>query len=220
MNTGLKTADTLSQWFAVSGRHSETMHSAAIVVADDVEEFGLETAVALAELPADIARLNRSYRRIVAQRTLRKVPEIYEWCGRTVQVFLRHDEVYVFAVACGDFIGMANQLELTDAAFVVDTTGRQQTLQQSGPLTNFTTVHAFISGTLRRISDETEIPELSGWEPVIYRPSSFESFASAVTGRSIHRSLRVLMVPGRVKVWCSESEIPNAALALSSRGLT
>lgn len=184
--------------------------SPAVVIADDIEEFGLETAVALSELPADIARLNRNYRRIVAQRALRVLPEIAGWHGRTVQVFLRHDEVFVFALACGDLIGMTNHVILRNAMFVVDTAGRRQTLRQEGPLPNHTTVHAFVAGELCHVSDSMDIPDLSGWEPVIYRPSANEEFTLSRTGRPVYRARRILMVPGRTKVWCQDVDDPGS----------
>lgn len=177
-------------------------------LADDVLEFGADVAVALAELPTPLAQLNRSYRRQVEQRTLLRVPDLREWCGQPVRVFLRHSTVSVFAIARWeasaslDVLGMANYVRLSQAEMVVDACGRQQTLRQVGPLSNRTTVHAFVSGTLTEIEDVPPEADLSDWVPVSYRPQSQATFVVAGTDQPVITAETVLLLPGTVKVWC------------------
>jgi hypothetical protein len=189
-----------------SSPQSELFHpvpnSSAIVLADDIEEFGPDVALSLSELPSSIADLNRRYRRLVARRGLRTLPDMECWTGRPVEVFLRHDAVFVFAVATDDTIGMCNRVELMNSSLVVDISGRRQTLSQSGPLPNATTVHAFVQGIALSFSDDDSIPDMFGWEPVVYRPLTCETFVNSITGQPVYRAMRTHMTAGRTKVWC------------------
>ena len=187
--------------------------SGAEVLADDVAAFGIAAAVALAQLPPKIADLNRTYRRLVAARALSLLPEIKPWLAKSVDVFLRHDAVFVFAIHRAPRVGMANSVELFQARFVVDETGRQQTLRQEGTLPNLSTVHAFVTGHLGHLSDETPEVALSDWHPVLYRPDLGPAFMTTSSPGPmpenlrqsllpVHSAERVLMIPGRIKVWC------------------
>ena len=192
---------------------SAIVSSGAEVLADDIAAFGIAAAVALAQLPPKIADLNRTYRRLVAARALSLLPEIKPWLEQLVDVFLRHDAVFVFAIHRAPQVGMANAVELCDARFVVDETGRQQTLRQEGTLPNLSTVHAFVTGNAGLLSDEAPEITLSDWHPVLYRPDLGPAFMTTSSpgpmAEDVRQSLlpvhfaeRVLMIPGRIKVWC------------------
>ncbi|MFO0999297.1 MAG: hypothetical protein U0936_03095 [Planctomycetaceae bacterium] len=189
------------------------MNSDAQVLADDIAAFGMAAAVALAQLPPTIADLNRTYRQLVSARALSVMPEIQPWVERTVNVFLRHDNVFVFAIHCSPQVGMTNAVELCEARFVVDETGRQQTLRKEGTLPNLSTVHAFVTGRVCNLSDEAPDVVLSDWHPVLYRPDIGTSFmTTSLPGpipanvrcelQPVHTADRVLMIPGKIKVWC------------------
>ena len=188
----------------------------------DWRTFGFVAAVALAELSPDIAALNRLYRKLVSGRQLLRLPEIADWRGRRVSVFLRHSDVSVFAIHCSPGIGMSNMVILNDAVFVVDQTGHQQTLLKKGPLENQSSVHAFVTGTLVSVSDSVDdnlrakIP--GDFLPVIYRPELRASFLVGHTDPPlvpqgiegdpqwlpVSAASQVVMIPGRQKVWCSD----------------
>jgi hypothetical protein len=188
-------------------------HRRLVDVADDVASFGVDAAQALSELPIAIAGLNRTYRHLVARRSLLSLPQLNDWLGTPANVFLRHDAVFVFAIHHHPHVGMANFVELHDATFVVDEIGRQQTLQKTGTLPNHSTVHAFVSGRLIRIQNEALSLDLQTWHPVLYRPDQGPHFLAARCPgelpdvcsqefQPVQSASRVLMVPGRVKVWC------------------
>ena len=187
--------------------------SGAEVLADDVAAFGIAAAVALAQLPPKIADLNRTYRRLITARALSLLPEINPWLEKSVDVFLRHDTVFVFAIHRAPQVGMANAVELCEARFLVDETGRQQTLRQQGTLPNLSTVHAFVTGYVGLLSDEAPEVVLSDWHPVLYRPDLGPAFMTTLSPGPmpenvrqsllpVHSAERVLMIPGRIKVWC------------------
>jgi len=192
---------------------SLTVRSDAEVLADDIAAFGIAAAVALAQLPPKIADLNRTYRRLVAARALSVLPEIKFWLEQSVDVFLRHDAVFVFAIHRPPQVGMANAVELCDAKFVVDETGHQQTLRQEGTLPNLSTVHAFVTGHVEHLSDEAPEVVLSDWHPVLYSPDLGPAFMTTSSPGPmpdnvcqsllpVHFADRVLMIPGKIKVWC------------------
>jgi len=192
---------------------SSIVSSGAEALADDIAAFGIAAAVALAQLPPKIADLNRTYRRLVAARALSSLPEIMPWLEKSVDVFLRHDAIFVFAIHRAPRVGMANSVELCQARFVVDETGRQQTLRQEGTLPNLSTVHAFVTGHVGHLSDEAPEVVLSDWHPVLYRPDLGPAFmTTSLPGPMpenvrqsllpVHTAERVLMIPGRIKVWC------------------
>lgn len=202
---------------------SSIMNSEAQVLADDIAAFGMAAAMALAQLTPKIADLNRTYRQLVSARALSVLPEIQPWVEQAVDVFLRHDNVFVFAIHRPPQIGMTNAVELCEARFVVDETGRQQTLRQEGTLPNLSTVHAFVTGRVCSLSDEAPEVMLSDWHPVLYRPDIGTSFMTTSTPgpvsqnvrfdlRPVHTAERVLMIPGKIKVWCQgpSSEILNS----------
>lgn len=193
--------------------NAESFNAEDRIFSWDVAEFGVATALALARLAPDIAALNRDYRKQVAARALMMLPEIDVWRGQVVDVFLRHDAVFVFAIHRDSQFGMANVVELHDATFVVDEVGRQQTLMKEGPLANLSTVHAFVSGRVISLSNETPEWFRDGWSPVLYRPDHGSAFMTTPVpdpaGGTLLQNLRpvtsarkVLMIPGRVKVWC------------------
>jgi hypothetical protein len=202
---------------------SSIMNSDAQVLADDIAAFGIVAAAALAQLPPKIAGLNRTYRQLVSARALSVLPEIQPWVEQTVNVFLRHDNVFVFAIHRSPQIGMTNAVELCEARFVVDETGRQQTLRQEGTLPNLSTVHAFATGRVSSLSNEAPDVMLSDWHPVLYRPDIGTAFmTTSIPGpipenvrfdlQPVHSAERVLMMPGKIKVWCQgpSSEILNS----------
>ena len=185
----------------------------AQLLADDIAAFGMTAAVALAQLTPTIADLNRTYRELVSARALSVLPGIQPWVGQTVNVFLRHDNVFVFAIHRAPQIGMTNAVELCEARFVVDETGRQQTLRRAGTLPNLSTVHAFVTGRVCSLSDEAPDVILSDWHPVLYRPDIGTAFMTTSTPgpipenrrldfQPVHSAERVLMIPGKIKVWC------------------
>ncbi len=187
--------------------------SDAQVLADDIAAFGITAAVALAQLPPNIADLNRTYRQLVSARALSVLPEIQPWVDQTVNVFLRHDNVFVFAIHRSPQVGMTNAVELSEARFVVDETGRQQTLRQEGTLPNLSTVHAFVTGRVCSLRDKAPDVLLSDWHPVLYRPDIGAAFmTTSIPGLipenvridllPVHAAERVLMIPGKIKVWC------------------
>ena len=192
----------------------------AQLLADDIAAFGMTAAVALAQLTPSIADLNRTYRELVSARSLSVLPGIQPWVGQTVNVFLRHDNVFVFAIHRAPQIGMTNAVELCEARFVVDETGRQQTLRQEGTLPNLSTVHAFVTGRVCSLSNEAPDVILSDWHPVLYRPDIGTAFmTTSLPGplienmcsdlQPVHSAERVLMIPGKIKVWCQG---PNSSI--------
>ena len=198
----------------------------AEVLADDIEAFGIAAAVALAQLPPKIADLNRTYRRLVAARALSSMSDIKPWLAKSVDVFLRHDTVFVFAIHREPQVGMANAVELCEARFLVDETGRQQTLRQQGTLPNLSTVHAFVTGHVGLLSDEAPEVVLSDWHPVLYRPDLGPAFLTTSSPGPmpenvlqsllpVHSAERVLMIPGKIKVWCQG---PSCGIHNSSDG--
>jgi hypothetical protein len=192
---------------------SSIMNSDAQLLADDIAAFGITAAAALAQLTPKIADLNRTYRQLVSARALSVLPEIQQWVEQTANVFLRHDNVFVFAIHRAPQIGMTNTVELCEARFVVDETGRQQTLRKEGTLPNLSTVHAFVTGRVCSLSNEAPDVILSDWHPVLYRPDIGTAFmTTSLPGPLIenmrldllpvHSAERVLMMPGKIKVWC------------------
>ncbi len=152
------------------------------------------------ELHPDTALLNRTYLQEVEARRLKVVPEILDWLGYRVRVFLRHDRNFVFAIAFRSWIGMANHVVLRNATFEVDKAGRTQTLEQRGPLANRTTVHAWITGTLDSVSNDSPNAD-ADMEPVVYKPAELQHFCRATDLSHVHSSPLVQCVPGPSKVW-------------------
>lgn len=211
---------------------SSTISIDAHKLADDLAAFGITAAAALAQLSPPMANLNRTYRQLVAKRALSILPEIQPWVGQAVEVFLRHDNVFVFAIHRSPQVGMANAVELCEARFVVDETGRQQTLRLEGTLPNLSTVHAFVIGRASSLSNEPPDVDLSDWHPVLYRPDMGTTFMTTSSPGPIpenvrvdllpmHSAERVLMIPGRIKVWCQGpcSEVLNPCDTTRTRGL-
>jgi len=189
----------------------------SLTVADDVEAFGPAAALALQELPRPLAEMNRLYRHLVARRALLTPAACQNWIGQRVNVFLRHDAVYVFAIHRDAAVAMANCVELRNVSFVVDQTGRQQTLKKTGTLPNLSTVHAFVSGDVISIEDAAPDFNPADWHPVFYRPDHAASFTlgswpndavsrtspvASSAGLPLLTARHVLMIPGRTKVWC------------------
>ncbi len=154
----------------------------------------------LDELHPDTAFLNQTYLREVQARSLKVVPEILDWRGYRVRVFLRHDSQFVFAIAFRSWIGMANHVIVRNVQFEVDLAGRRQTLERRGPLPNGTTVHAWISGTLDVVdNDAGEVSD--EMEPVFYKPSETSCFCRASCGSPLQQASVVQCAPGPLKVW-------------------
>lgn len=158
--------------------------------------------VALCQLPADLRELNRIYIDCVGKRSLRSAQEAVGWLDRIVTVFLRHDQVRVFAIASDGAVAMADFVTLKDVTFHVNAIGRKQSNTELGPLPNRRTVHAFLTGRLTEISNAARFPSSECWEPVIYHPLNRAAFVRAQSLQSIHASSTVRMVPGPQKVWC------------------
>ncbi len=178
----------------------------------DVLQFSAPTAIALAELTEETSQLNRTYLECLAARSLKVIPEVETWCGYRVRVFLRHDNVFVFAIAFQSHIGMANSVILHHVRFCVDTVGRDQTNDKRGPLKNLSTVHAWVQGTMSSVSNETwSAPEDS--LAVVYRPDRNSQFVLEKTGEPVESADEVFLVPGRFKV-----RARNPRLAVTSVG--
>lgn len=195
--------------------------------ASDVEVYGVETAIALAELSTPIAELNRSYRQAVQARALLSGDALNDWLGKSVRVFLRHDSVYVFAISFGRQFGMANRLLMQDVKFVVDRIGREQTLSLRGPLQNMTTVHAWLEGVLTGVSEfadtdntgtcERQALMVSGCTGVTYRPALFSTFVNQELTAPVAGARSATLLPGRCKIWCRdvvafETPVPRSHL--------
>lgn len=193
--------------------------------ANDLEVFGVETAIALAELSPAVAELNRSYRQAVQNRSLVSGQKLDNWLGQRVRVFLRHDSVYVFVISCGRQFGMANRLVLHDVRFVVDRIGREQTLSLRGPLQNMTTVHAWLEGQLAEVSEfadtdnsgtlERQQLTASTYTGVTYRPALFATFVNHELTAPVTSANAAVLLPGRCKIWCRdvlafESPVPRS----------
>lgn len=172
----------------------------ALLLSRDISQFGAASAIALAELCAETAQVNRTYLECIAERSLRVLPEMESWCGYRVRVFLRHDNVFVFAIAFQSWIGMANSVVLSNVRFCVDPTGREQTNTKCGPLKNQSTVHAWVQGTLVRVSNEAWTPETDA-QSVVYRPDQNEQFVLQESSQPVFAASDAFMVPGRCKVW-------------------
>lgn len=180
------------------------------LVVSDLEQFGPDAAVALAELHPEIAELNRLYRTQVQSRSLIRGSSLNHWNGTRVRAFLRHDSVFVFAIASEREVGMANHVELNNVRFVVDSIGRKQTLSLRGPLANSTTVHAWLEGELISTSEHAaDASVLSGlvseahklgFVPVTYRPALFEFFSTCDSHQPVIAADFVKMIPGKQKV--------------------
>jgi len=160
-------------------------------------------------MTVSIDTLNRTYCHLLAARALSVLPMISKWIGQQVNVFLRHDAQYVFAIHHHPHIGMANVVELNNARFTVDESGRIQTLQKSGPLPNKASVHAFVSGQLADLSNDNSRLNSDTWWPVVYRPDTCTHFMTSEQStdapemwRAVQHADRVLMIPGPIKVWC------------------
>lgn len=157
-----------------------------------------------AALHPDTAILNRTYLQEVEARRLKVVPEILDWTGYRVRVFLRHDRNFVFAIAFRNSVGMANHVVLRNATFEVDPIGRQQTLERRGPLPNGTTVHAWITGILHRAGNDA--PDAGeDLEAVHYKPAEGDCFSRAGSRQPVHHSDMVHCLPGTSKVWIPKS---------------
>ncbi|MFN9720467.1 MAG: hypothetical protein ACK58L_17345 [Planctomycetota bacterium] len=172
----------------------------ASVFERDVLQFSVPTAVALAELNEETAQLNRTYLECIAERSLRVIPEVESWSGYRVRVFLRHDNIFVFAIAFQSYIGMANSVVLHHAKFCVNPIGREQTNGKRGPLRNLSTVHAWVQGTMNAVSNEAwPVPEDA--VQVVYRPDRCDQFILEQSGEPVTSADDVFLVPGRCKVW-------------------
>lgn len=195
--------------------------------ASDLEVFGVETAIALAELSAPVADLNRRYRQATQARSLLSGESLTPWIGQPVRVFLRHDTVYVFALTVGRQFGMANRVVLGNIKFTVDRLGRDQTLSLRGPLQNMTTVHAWLDGELLEVHEfaDTENSGTSerqqlieqGFTGVTYRPALFSTFVNNELTAPVMSASKAVLLPGRCKLWCRdvvgfESPVPRSHL--------
>lgn len=164
---------------------------------------------ALQRLSADTRALNRLYIDHVQKRSLVSVPEMMDWLEHPVTVFLRHDQVRVFAVVHEQTIGMADFLHLRNVRFHVDALARKESNAERGPLPNKRTVHAFLTGELISIGDSGRLPDGQQFEPIVYHPLHHCTFVRQESGRPAWEADEVLLVPGGVKVWCpriSETE--------------
>lgn len=239
----MKTFLTESQSRSSAPVQAEGPGSPGAIPADDISAFGPAAALALTELPRHIAALNRTYRHLVSERALWMMPAVATWRHHTVNVFLRHDAVYVFAIHHHPHVGMANFVDLRNASFVVDATGRNQTLRKTGTLPNSSTVHAYVAGELTAIGDEplnsvtasfpelsysTDLPHPELWHPVYYRPDRDSQFmtsllpttaegSASLVLQPVHTAARVRMIPGRIKVWCQQPNCPQVDSNSSAR---
>ena len=187
-------------------------HSAA--VADRNENSRAEAA--LSGLPTDLQQLNRIYLTNVQQRSLLSASEAATWHGHAVTVFLRHDKVSVFSIVYEQSVAMADFVTLDDVTFHVSQAGRAQSNAGHGPLPNTRTVHAYLTGSLRLMSDHGSMPDPALWEPIWYHPTRYTSFVRQESEQPIATSHCVELVPGRLKVWCPRAD--SAGLSADSGG--
>ena len=169
---------------------------------DDSTVEAFRSEAALLQLPQTIQEINRVYLRNVNSRSLLTATEAVAWLDHEVTVFLRHDKVKVFAVVHDDRVAMADFLTLIDIRFHVSKIGRTQSNADQGPLPNFRTVHAFLTGRLCRIADSGIMPDDNRWEAVRYNPAAADYFFVRDTQQPITCASAAQLVPGSDKVWC------------------
>jgi hypothetical protein len=179
--------------------HTGARFSQSLLRQDGVVESSLK------ELPRELARLNREYIQAINTRSLIPADRIAEWRGRPVSLFLRHDMVKVFCIACGDQFAMADYVALESVEFCVNQVGLQQTLENRGPLPNRRTIHAYLTGRLLWATDHGRQPDTSLWQGVVFNPLRMQTFCVKETSTPVWRSEWALMTPGKTKVWCSQT---------------
>ncbi len=181
----------------------------------DVVNEVARSRAALLQLPAKIQQINRVYLSNVERRSLLTATEAAAWLDREVIVFLRHDKIKVFAIESNDEVAMADFLTLVDVQFHVDEFGRQQSNADAGPLPNFRTVHAYLTGQLCRIADHGIMPDRSRWQPVQYNPINSGHFVLKESGMAIAKCNAVQLTPGTDKVWCPRPDDPVGDYAVA-----
>lgn len=157
---------------------------------------------ALQQLPSAIREINRVYLQHIQQRSLITVPDMRPWVGQPVTVFLRHDQVQVFAVLHQAVVGMANYVQLRAVRFHVDAVARKASNAELGPLPNRRTVHAYLTGELVAVAEDGRQPSAEQWEPIVYHPVYQSTFVRAADQSPVRTSDEAILVPGRHKVWC------------------
>ncbi|MEZ6062820.1 MAG: hypothetical protein R3C19_20955 [Planctomycetaceae bacterium] len=162
-------------------------------------------------VPVEVAELNALYIQEVSRRALAPAVITNTWRGKIVRVFLRHDKVRVFAIACGQRVGMADFVALEQVRFCVDEAGRRQTLAEQGPLPNRRTIHAWLTGRLLWASDHGRQPSGPIWSGVVFNPVHMRDFCCEENSVPLKESRFAMMTPGRVKVWCDRSSVPCLA---------
>ncbi len=178
-----------------------------------------DTLPSLRQVSAEVAELNALYIQEVSRRALAPAETTNGWRGGTVHVFLRHDKLKVFAVACDNRVGMANYVALELVRYRVDEAGRRQTLEERGPLPNRRTIHAWLTGRLLWAADSGPQPSPELWSPVVYNPVRMQTFRCAATDTEcpILTSRFALLTPGTIKVWCDASSVPLASAGSHDR---
>jgi hypothetical protein len=179
-------------------------------------------AGALSHLPTNVRHINEIYLRHIAARSMIAADEAQAHVRQMVTVFLRHDQIKIFAVVFHEpnpgVVGMADFVSLQDVIFHVNAVGYQQTLEKCGPLPNHRTVHAYLTGEMTAMSDQGETPPQGEWSPVCYNPTISRNFFLRNTETPIYTARRVLMTPGLNKVWVgSEDENVFNSIAVSQR---
>lgn len=153
------------------------------------------------QLPEEVRDLNGLYVDQVSRRALLTATEAAEWLTRPVTVFLRHDKLCVFAIVCGQQVGMADFVTLSNVRFHVNQAARLQSNAEHGPLPNKRAIHAYLTGKLSYIGDSGQLPEGALWEPVRYVPVEHNAFVRAECESSISECEAARLVPGKHKVW-------------------
>lgn len=172
------------------------------LISSNSRRLASQSQIALSMLNERTRSLNETYLRAVSARNMLRPEEATNWNGQIVDVFLRHDELMVFAIVCGDRVCMADWVCLSNVTFHVDETGREQSNADAGTLPNGRTVHAWLTGQLEWPTDHAWTPDQKSWEAVIYHPKSWAVFRREQCQAAIHQSETARLVPGNRKVWC------------------
>ena len=92
------------------------------LISSNSRRLASQSQIALSMLNERTRSLNETYLRAVSARNMLRPEEATNWNGQIVDVFLRHDELMVFAIVCGDRVCMADWVCLSNVTFHVDET--------------------------------------------------------------------------------------------------
>ena len=174
------------------------------------------TNLPLSDLPDELRRINSLYIRRISERSLLGASECAGWLEQPVNVFLRHDKVCVFAIVCGNEVGMADFVTIRNVRFEVDGIGRQRSNDEQGPLPNRRTIHAYLTGELIEVADHGTMPS-EAWESIQYHPLESFTFTRADSNRPIWHAPIARLTPGKNKVWCPRDLPVSTVVTLPSK---